>query len=128
MRRRTLLALAGGAAVAEVARGIGHAVAQTQTRVPVVGVLSPFIDGDSTFLADFRDGMRAYGYADGRNVSIVYRSAEGRIELLPGLVAELIDSKVDVIVTSSAPAIQIARQATGTVPIVMARVGDAVAQ
>lgn len=128
MRRRTFLTLISGAAIADIAREIGHAAAQSRPRVPVIGLLSPFIDRESTFLADFREGMRAYGYAEGRNVRIEYRSAEGRIESLPRLVAELIDSKVDVIVTSSAPAIQIARQATSTVPIVMARVGDAVAQ
>jgi putative ABC transport system substrate-binding protein len=91
-------------------------------------VLSPFIDAESSFLADFREGLREYGYTEGQNVRIEYRSAEGKVELLPGLVADLIGRNVDIVVTSSAPAIQVARRATSKIPIVMARVGDAVDQ
>jgi len=124
MRRREFITLLGGAAAAWplIAR------AQQTTKLPVVGVLSPFIDAESAFLADLREGLREHGYTEGRNVRIEYRSAEGKVELLAGLAADLVRRNVDIIVTSSAPAIQIARQATNKIPIVMARVGDAVDQ
>ena len=124
MRRREFISLLGGAAVAWplIAR------AQQTTKLPLVGVLSPFIDAESPFLADFRDGLREFGYAEGRNIKIEYRSAEGKVELLPGLAVDLVRRNVDIIVTSSAPAIQIARQTTKKIPIVMAKVGDAVDQ
>jgi putative ABC transport system substrate-binding protein len=99
-----------------------------QRTSPIVGVLSPFNDDESTLLADLRAGLREYGYVDGQNLRIEYRSAEGRLELLPDLISDLLKRNADVIVTSSAPAIQAARQATGKTPIVFARVGDAVNQ
>jgi putative ABC transport system substrate-binding protein len=95
---------------------------------PVIGMLSPFIDADSTFLKDVRDGLADRGLREGREISIEYRSAEGRIDRLPLLADELVGLKVDVIVTASAPAIRFVQRATQTVPIVMAQVGDAVDQ
>jgi putative ABC transport system substrate-binding protein len=124
VRRRDFISLLGGAVVAWP-RAV-HA--QKTTRLPLVGVLSPFIDAESSFLADFREGLREYGYTEGRNVRIEYRSAQGKAELLPRLVTDLIGRNVDIIVTPSAPAIQVARQATSKIPIVMASVGDAVDQ
>jgi putative ABC transport system substrate-binding protein len=115
------VALAGGLVPAPSA-------AQTSARPPVVGVLSPFVDAQDTFLADFREGLRQLGYVEGRNLRIEYRSAEGHIDMIPGLVADLVGRKVDIIVTSSAPAIRIVQQATRNIPIIMARVGDAVDQ
>ena len=97
-------------------------------RRPVIGVLSPFVDADSTFLNDLRDGLAAHGLRDGKEIAIEYRSADGRVEALPQLAEELVRMKVEVIVTASAPAIRFAQQATTTIPIVMARVGDAVDQ
>jgi putative ABC transport system substrate-binding protein len=108
--------VATGLALLAVAVIASPAVAQKR---PVIGVLSPFIDADSTFLADLHDG---------REIVIEYRSAEGRVERLPGLAEELVRLKVEVIVTASAPAIRFVQQATSTIPIVMARVGDAVDQ
>lgn len=95
---------------------------------PVIGVLSPFVDADSTFLKDLRDGLAERGLREGGDIAIEYRSAEGRIERLPELAGELVRRKVDLIVTASAPAIRYVQQATNTIPIVMARVGDAVDQ
>jgi putative ABC transport system substrate-binding protein len=97
-------------------------------RRPVIGVLSPFVDAESTFLNDLRDGLAAHGLHDGKEIAIEYRSAGGRVEALPRLAEELARMKVEVIVTASAPAIRFAQQATTTIPIVMARVGDAVDQ
>jgi putative ABC transport system substrate-binding protein len=95
---------------------------------PLIGVLSPFVDADSTFLQDLRDGLGERGLQDDRDVAIEYRSAEGHVERLPQLAAQLVELKVDVIVTASAPAIRFVQQATRKIPIVMARVGDAVDQ
>jgi putative tryptophan/tyrosine transport system substrate-binding protein len=93
-----------------------------------IGVLSPFIDAQSTFLADLRDGLAKLGLRDGQEIRIEYRSAEGHVERLPELVQELVQLRVDAIVTASAAAIRFAQQATTTIPIIMARVGDAVDQ
>ena len=104
------------------------AQAQLPTKLPVIGVLSPFIDADSTFLRDLRDGLADRGLRDGREIAIEYRTAEGRVDRLPVLADEFVRLKVDIIVTASAPAIRFVQQATQTIPIVMARVGDAVDQ
>ncbi|MEX2034530.1 MAG: ABC transporter substrate-binding protein, partial [Xanthobacteraceae bacterium] len=85
MRRREFVLLVGGAASAmawPVAAG-----AQQRRRLPVVGVLSPFNNDETTFLANLREGLRDYGYVEGKNLRIEYRSAEGRVELLPDLVS-----------------------------------------
>jgi putative ABC transport system substrate-binding protein len=102
--------------------------AQRPTKRPVVGVLSPFIDADSTFRSDLREALDARGIREGQEIAIEYRSAEGRINQLPVLADELVRLKVDIIVTASAPAIRFVQQATSTIPIVMIQVGDAVDQ
>jgi putative tryptophan/tyrosine transport system substrate-binding protein len=118
------------AVVAFLALALVHSTASAQfsPKRPVIGVLSPFIDAESTFLQDLREGLRAHALLEGRDITVEYRSAEGQIEQLPALAAELVRLKVDVIVTASAPAIRFVQQATRTIPIVMARVGDAVDQ
>jgi putative ABC transport system substrate-binding protein len=74
-----------------------------------------------------RAGLRDFGYVEGKNALIEFRSAEGKYDRLPELAAELVRQNVDVIVTAGTPAIRAAKQATQTVPIVIAAVGDAVA-
>jgi putative ABC transport system substrate-binding protein len=74
----------------------------------------------------FRQGLRDLGYVEGQNVAVEYRSAEGRNERLPELLSELLGLSVQVIVTAGEPAIRAARQATDTLPIVMAVSGDPV--
>src|SRR5436190_19838560 len=123
MQRREFITLLGGAASWPLAAG-----AQQPTKRPVIGVLSPFIDADSTFLRDLRQGLGARGLREGQEIAIEYRSAEGRINQLPVLADELVRLKVDIIVTASAPAIRFVQQATLTIPIVMMQVGDAVDQ
>ena len=71
-----------------------------------------------------RRGLSALGYVEGRNLTIDYRWADGRYERLPGLAVELVRLKVDVIVTHGTPGSQAAKQATTTIPIVMAVVGN----
>lgn len=101
---------------------------ELSTKLSVIGVLSPFIDADSTFLRDLRERLADRGLREGQNIRIEYRSAEGQIDRLSPLAQEFVRMKVDVIVTASAPAIRFAQRATQTIPIVMAQVGDAVDQ
>ncbi len=78
------------------------------------------------FLDGFREGLRELGYKEGRNITIEYRWAEGRLDRLPQLATELVQLKVDVLVTAGSPGIRAAKQATTTIPIVMAAGGDPV--
>ena len=104
-----------------------HAVEAQRSPVPRIGYLgnsSPSLEPD---LVDaFRQGLREFGYAEGQNISIEYRWAEGRYERFPALVAELVRHKVDVIVTAGTPGALAAKKATKTIPIVIAVAGDAV--
>jgi len=94
-------------------------------KMPRVGVLSPSAD---FFLNAFRQGLRELGYIEERNISLEYRSADGRVDRLPDLAAELVRLKVDVMVTITPPGVRAAKQATSTIPIVMGAVDDAVEQ
>jgi len=80
----------------------------------------------SASLDAFRQSLRALGYAEGRNLVIEYRYAEGELDRLPGLAADLVARRVAVIVTVSTPAAQAAKGVTNTIPIVMATAGDPV--
>ena len=75
----------------------------------------------------FLQGLRDLGYVEGKNIEIVYRSADGRPERLPEMVAEMIDRKVDVIVTLGGGPVEEAMKATSTIPIVVAVAGDFIA-
>jgi len=100
---------------------------QTARKVPVIGVLRT--DTPSIFATRneaFRQGLRDLGYIEGKNIQIEYRYAEGRSDRLPGLAAELVRLKVDVILTASASAAQAAGNATAAIPIVVASAGDLV--
>jgi putative ABC transport system substrate-binding protein len=81
---------------------------------------------EANLVGSFREGLRDLGYVEGRNVVIEYRWADGEYERFPALVAELLALKVDVIVTAGTPAAVAVKQATTTVPLVMAAVGDPV--
>jgi putative tryptophan/tyrosine transport system substrate-binding protein len=100
------------------------AQAQPVRRVPVVGVLRPHAL-DSSYPA-FVDGLRDLGYEDGRTVRLVVRSADMKLERLSGLAKELVDAHSDVIVAITTPGTRAAIEATRTIPIVMALVGDPV--
>jgi putative tryptophan/tyrosine transport system substrate-binding protein len=73
-----------------------------------------------------RDGLRDLGYSEGRDIDFEVRWAEGRLDRLTDLTAELVGLKVDVIITTSTPAALAARNATTTIPIVFTLVGDPV--
>jgi putative tryptophan/tyrosine transport system substrate-binding protein len=77
-----------------------------------------------TNLEAFQEGLRGFGYIEGKNISFEYRFSEGKNELLPKLAKELIALNVDVIVAASATAARGAKQATTTIPIVMIYAGD----
>jgi putative ABC transport system substrate-binding protein len=77
-------------------------------------------------LEAFRQGLRDVGYIEGQNIAIEYRYAEGKLEQLPDLAAELVRLKVDVIVTAGTPAALAAKQATRTISIVMGLAADPV--
>ena len=106
------------------------AEAQSSTTIPRIGylVLSPLSEAPSPERAAFLDGLRELGWVEGKTVAIEYRSAKWNPELFDDLAEELVRMKVDVIVTAgSAAAPQAARQATSTIPIVMAASGDPLA-
>jgi putative ABC transport system substrate-binding protein len=129
MRRRDFITLFGGGTLMWPFSARAEQRAQAQLpKKPVIGVLSPFIDADSTFLRELRERLADRGLREGRDIRIEYRSAEGQIDRLSPLAQEFVRLKVDVIVTASAPAIRFAQQATQTIPIVIAQVGDAVDQ
>lgn len=101
--------------------------AQGADKLPRVGFL-----GNSTatleanLIGPFRDGLRELGYVEGQNILIEYRWAEGNYQRFPELIAELIASKVDVIVTAGTPATQAYQKARTSIPLVMVAVGDPV--
>ena len=83
-------------------------------------ILDPPIDG-------FRQGLREHGYVEGQNLLIEWRFAEGRNDRLPGLAAELVKLKVEVVVTLAPAAVLAAKKATASIPIVFTLVPDPVA-
>ena len=124
MKSRRLLIL--GLALVLLAAPLA-ADAQPPAKVPRIGFLgsgSPSTHGP--FVVAFRQGLRDLGYVEGQNVVIELRWAEGRLERLPDLAAELVGLKVDLILTHATPGVLAAKQATTTIPIVMAAAGDPV--
>ena len=110
--RRTFIGtLAGGLLAAP------FIFAQPPTKLPRIGILG---NEDAPVWEGLRRGLREMGYVDGRNVTMEWRWSEGRTDRLPALALELEQLKVDIIVASSTPAVRAAKQATSTIPIVMA--------
>jgi putative tryptophan/tyrosine transport system substrate-binding protein len=96
---------------------------QRAARVPRIGYLATGTREGRAFLTEgFLRGMREHGYEEGKNLLIEYRFSEDRDDRLPELAAELIDLKVDLIVTSGVPASFAARDATSTTPVILAGV------
>jgi ABC-type uncharacterized transport system substrate-binding protein len=79
----------------------------------------PSISANDSLIEAMRSGLRESGYVEGQNIRIEFRSAQGKLERLQSLAEELVRLKVDVIVAGADPAIQAARRATKTIPIVM---------
>jgi putative ABC transport system substrate-binding protein len=121
-RRRILIGLGAGALAAPLAT-----FAQ-QGKVRHIGFLGvSSAAGYESRIAALRAGLRELGYVEGTNLAIEFRWADGKYERLPGLAAELVRSKVEIIVTHGTPGTLACKQATSTIPIVMATAGDAVA-
>ena len=100
--------------------------AQQVARLPRIGLLYPTSPDDPRvprLSGAFLQGLRELGYVDGQNITLEYRWAEGHYDRLPGLAAELVRLKVDMIVAAGPPSIQAAKEATATIPIVMSSVG-----
>ena len=98
--------------------------AQAQSKIPRVGIL--FIGGrDQPHLEAFKQGLRERGYNEGKNIALDYRYAESKVDRLPALATELVQLKVDVIVTTSGNSARAAAQAT-TIPIVLTTGADPV--
>ena len=122
-RRHFVFALAGAAFGWPLA-----AHAQQPDKIPHIGLLSPFTAADTApWDRAFLQGLRDLGWVDGKNIVLEYRYADGISERLPDLVADLVQRKVDVIVTSVSNDSLAAKKANTKIPIVMAAAGDPVA-
>ena len=103
------------------------AEAQQPTKVPRIGYLAAASPSAiAARIEAFRQGLRELGYVEGKNIVIEWRYAEGKLDRLPALAAELVRLKVDVIVTAGPPATRAAKEATATIPIVMTQDTDPV--
>lgn len=121
-RRRFVL----GTVVAFLATPL-TAEAQQAGKVYRIGFLSPVSElGAVPAREAFLQGLRDHGWVEGRTITLEFRFAEGRLDLLPGLATELVRLRPHVIVSASNAAVAALKQATPTIPIVMAVVGDPV--
>src|SRR6266481_1747930 len=103
------------------------AQAQQPRKIPRVGFLSAVsASGNETRLEAFRQGLREFGYIEGKTIIIDYRWGEGKLDRVPELATELVNLRVDIIVTVGMPAVLAAKQATNTIPIVTANADNLV--
>src|SRR5262249_47024805 len=114
MRRRDFITLLGGAAVAWPLAARGQ-----QSKVARIGALYIGTADAESFKNELREGLRELGYVEGQNIAFEFRSAEGKLDRLPELAAELVRFKVDVIVALYMPCALAAKQATQDIPIVI---------
>ena len=119
MKRREFITLIGGMAAG------WPLAARGQNRVWRLGALETTSQAmNSVNYSILREALRDLGYVEGQNLVIEYRSADGRDERFPQLAAELVSMKVDLILTRGTPATVAARNASGTIPIVMTSTAD----
>jgi putative tryptophan/tyrosine transport system substrate-binding protein len=104
------------------------AEAQQTGKVPQIGFVSGSDDPNTPGpnVDAFRQGLRDLGYTEGKNILVEYRYAEGKLDRIPSLVAELVQLKVDVLVSGNFATIRAAKQATKTIPIVIVTAQDPV--
>jgi putative ABC transport system substrate-binding protein len=124
MQRREFIALLGSTATAWPLTARAQV---SPKRRPLIGWLS----GGTTevvgpFIASFLDGMREFGYVDGRDFDMAYRYAEGELDRLPVFAEEIVRLKPDIILAAAVSAAVPARKATSTIPIVCPALADAV--
>ena len=121
-RRKLVIALGAGALIAPLA-----SFAQQQGKVWRIGYLGPTsASGFALQMEALRAGLRDLGYVEGKNLVIETRWADGKYERLPELAVELVNLKIEVLVTSGTPGTIAAKSATVTIPIVMTSSGDPV--
>jgi putative tryptophan/tyrosine transport system substrate-binding protein len=125
VKRRKFIALMGGGAAWPLA-----ARAQQRSKIPRIGYLDPLPRSSrmaAGWMEAFRSGLHDLAYVEGKNITIEYRWSEGKYDRLAALTAELVQLGIDVLVTYGTPATRAAKQATTSVPIIMAISGDAIA-
>ena len=124
LTKAALASILFAGAVLAVAGIVG---AQQQKKIPRIGRLT-FVSAtaDSARGEPFRQGLRDLGYVEGKNIIIEWRFADGKLDRLPALAAELVRLKVDVIVTGGATVTRAAKEATTTIPIVFLQDPDPV--
>ena len=119
MRRREFIALVGGAAACPFATN-------AQQPMPTIGLLTPS-NLPEWAVSGIRKGLDEAGYTEGRNLTVLYRSAEGQFDRLPALAGELVNRQVSVILATGSPVpARAAKAATTNIPIVFAYGGDPV--
>jgi putative ABC transport system substrate-binding protein len=122
MKRRELISLLGGVAVSWP-----REVLAQQAGIPVIGFLHPTsLEAFAENLHGFRQGLKETGYVEGENVAIEFRWADGQLDRLPELAADLVRRRVAVIATASPPAAFAAKEASATIPIVFGMAQDPV--
>jgi putative tryptophan/tyrosine transport system substrate-binding protein len=128
MRRREFIAFVGSTAIALPFGAQGQQptppVVRPRAPTPHVGILN-YAGGNDIRVRQFRAALADLDYVEGRNLTLTLRSAEGAFDRLPGLAAELVAAKVDVMIALG-PATWAARQATTSIPIIVAFSGDMV--
>jgi putative ABC transport system substrate-binding protein len=118
MKRREFIAALGGLALWSCPALAQHRAPKT----PRIGIVD-----NAPIWDNFRQGLRQFGYIQGQNIDIEYRSSQGRLDELAAAANDLVSGSVDIIVTSGSAAARAAQQATTTIPIVMIAIGDPVA-
>src|SRR5262249_30458635 len=120
VKRRTFVTLLGGTVAWPLA---AHAQQGARRyRIGMLETISPALN--AAHLDAFRNGLREFGYVEGQSYTIEYRSSDGCAERFPELAAELVGLRVDLILARGTPAALAAKNATATIPVVMASVGD----
>ena len=102
------------------------AEAQPAQHVSRIGFLVGVGTANAAWIEAFRQGLRELGYVEGHNLVIEWRDAKGQLERLPALAADLVRLQVEVIVTAAPTPTRAAKEATSTIPIVMAYDSDPV--
>ena len=106
------------ALVVSLAVSVTDGRAEQQKTMPVIGILMAAAPAKDSLIDALKEGLREFGYIDGKNIRFEYRGAQGHPERLPALAQELVQRKVDAILVGAGPSIRAAKQATSTIPIV----------
>ena len=118
MHRRTLLKLLAAAVLSP-----RITIAQSERKVPTVGIPLVYAGPDDALMVALRKGLRDRGYVDGENIRLEHRFADGKIERLPALVRELAQQKVDIFLAGAEPTARMQMQLSPATPIVLVAMG-----